>query len=475
MRMAMSADRRAVLSAGFTLFLAVVGSAILPVPYAFRVSGLGLALALTASVWLINVYTSVLLVRSCRYTAALELKDVGMENLAAEAFGERYRTAMQLSLCVLLFGNMCGSFSVLKEVGVSTVRRFAGGSPAGWEAALLADGGWRVLLLLVAAMIMPLCLLRRMRQLEAAAGVGVGVLFVLSGYIVFRSLESGMPGLTPRPDLDYNPWLDVSRRTPQALGVLGFAFYLQPMLLPMLRELPAGARGRRILERAVTFTLGLTLLVYVLVGFFAVAHFGAHTRGNVLENIRGGWAPALDVLVSVYLAVGVPPTQFSLRCTIEDMTVGTGAPFSLLRHVAETVAAVAGAFLVAAFAPPDGSAIIFSITGATGVCLACYVMPILIYLRFCDRHRRRQRGGAGAGGAAAGELDAAAAAKGGEDDAGFEVPLLPQQLAHSLGGGAGGAAAGCWGECREKVVPYFVMVAGVVCSVLALWGSLVAL
>ena len=74
-----------------------------------------------------------------------------------------------------------------------------------------------------------------------------------------------------------------------------------------------------------TITLALTLLVYILVGFFGVAHFGAHTKGNVLENIKGGWAPLLDVLVSVYLAIGVPPTQFSLRCTIEDMTVGTGA------------------------------------------------------------------------------------------------------------------------------------------------------
>ena len=46
---------RATLSATFTLFLAVVGSAILPIPYAFRVSGIALGGAITVLVWAINV------------------------------------------------------------------------------------------------------------------------------------------------------------------------------------------------------------------------------------------------------------------------------------------------------------------------------------------------------------------------------------------------------------------------------------
>ena len=468
---------RLTLSASFTLFLAVVGSAILPIPYAFRVAGLGLALGLTAAVWAVNVYTSVLLVRSCGYASG-EQTALGMEELASQALGARARTAMQLSLCVLLFGNMCGSFSVIKEVGVSSVQHFIarrGEATLPWEDTLISEGGWRVLLILVVVIILPLCLLRRMRQLEAAAGVGVGVLFLLSGYLIVRSIQSGMPGLTPHEG--YNPWINISSSTPEALGVLGFSFYLQPQLLPMLRELPAGERGRRILEASVVTTLALTLLVYGVVGFFAAAHYGAATAGNILENISGRFAPALDVLVSMYLAIGVPPTQFSLRCTIEDMLVGTGAPFSMFRHVVETVGAVAAAFLVAAFAPKDGSAMIFSITGATGVCLACYVLPILIYMKMrrdskaigdsiaVDEDDVALIGGGGGGG-----TDARSSADGADT---LDVPLLPRQLLDRLGKRP--RAGSSSGDCLNDTLPLVVMAVSVVMSILALWGSLAAL
>ena len=48
---------------------------------------------------------------------------------------------MQLSLCVLLFGNMCGSFSVIKEVGVSSVQHFIarrGEAALPWEDTLIS-------------------------------------------------------------------------------------------------------------------------------------------------------------------------------------------------------------------------------------------------------------------------------------------------------------------------------------------------
>ena len=41
-----------------------------------------------------------------------------------------------------------------------------------------------------------------------------------------------------------------------AISILGFAFYLQPLLMPMLPEMPAGKLGPRILSTASLITIG---------------------------------------------------------------------------------------------------------------------------------------------------------------------------------------------------------------------------
>lgn len=47
----------------------------------------------------------------------------------------------------------------------------------------------------------------------------------------------------------------VDTHLPEAFAVFGFAFYMQPMLMPLLREMPAGPTGTRLTERAVHITL----------------------------------------------------------------------------------------------------------------------------------------------------------------------------------------------------------------------------
>ncbi len=47
----------------------------------------------------------------------------------------------------------------------------------------------------------------------------------------------------------------VDGHLPEAFAVLGFAFYMQPMLMPLLKEMPAGPAGAKLTERAVHITL----------------------------------------------------------------------------------------------------------------------------------------------------------------------------------------------------------------------------
>ena len=44
---------------------------------------------------------------------------------------------------------------------------------------------------------------------------------------------------------------------PEAFVILGYAFYVQPMLMPLLHEMPAGQLGVRLMTTAVRYvTLG---------------------------------------------------------------------------------------------------------------------------------------------------------------------------------------------------------------------------
>jgi solute carrier family 38 (sodium-coupled neutral amino acid transporter), member 11 len=42
---------------------------------------------------------------------------------------------------------------------------------------------------------------------------------------------------------------------PEAVSLLGFAFYLQPLMMPIMREMPSGPGGRAALTRAVHASL----------------------------------------------------------------------------------------------------------------------------------------------------------------------------------------------------------------------------
>ena len=161
---------------------------------------------------------------------------------------------------------------------------------------------------------------------------------------------------------------------PEAFAVLGFAFYVQPMLMPLLHEMPAGQLGVRLMCRAVrVVTLGacvkltpsplpvaqfnigqrwlahcvhrawlcigyckcaldgclpagVAVLVYGLVGVFGAARFGAATAGDILVNTwLGGRAEGvMDAAVVAYLAISMPPVQASI--VLLHVTLAPTAP-----------------------------------------------------------------------------------------------------------------------------------------------------
>ena len=70
-----------------------------------------------------------------------------------------------------------------------------------------------------------------------------------------------------------------------------YAFYMQPQLMALLREMPGGPGGADIMRRAVRATLyGVALSIYAATGVAGAALFGSETQGCVGSRKRIGTA-----------------------------------------------------------------------------------------------------------------------------------------------------------------------------------------
>ena len=73
------------------------------------------------------------------------------------------------------------------------------------------------------------------------------------------------------------------------MAVMGFAFYVAPMLLPLRKEMPPGKAGDNLTVKAsVIVILVISQIAYGLLGAFGAARHGLSTNGNVMVN---SWLP----------------------------------------------------------------------------------------------------------------------------------------------------------------------------------------
>ena len=86
----------------------------------------------------------------------------------------------------------------------------------------------------------------------------------------------------------------------------------------------------------------------------------------------------------VYLCCGMVNTQHALRASIDHLLMGPDAPYNASRHAAQTLCILAASVAVAAAFPREAEKI-FALTGATAVCLSCYMIPVYIHLQLQAR------------------------------------------------------------------------------------------
>ncbi|KAG0591516.1 hypothetical protein KC19_1G180400 [Ceratodon purpureus] len=237
------------------------------------------------------------------------------------------------------------------------------------------------MVLATAVVIWPLCLVSRLRQLEYAGMVGTVIVLWLVGVTVVEASINDLPAV--RDGEFAAVGLSSIGLVSQAVSVFGFAFYIQPVIMPLLEEMPAGQLGVKLTSYSTrVVVLVNSFVIYGLTGFFGAAMYGTSTESNILVNqwLGGGVAQGiLNLSMTFYLAMALPMLEFPTRHTIDGWIPERWATNKRLRHLVVMTTIVVFC-LVIAVAWPASSGYILVVTGATGVCMVSYIIPVVNHL-----------------------------------------------------------------------------------------------
>lgn len=333
------------------LQLAISGSGVLPVPKAFASVGILPGVVICCIVALMNdSATTWLLVSAGRGdTMATTYSQVLRE------FRPWTRVAAELASATLLFG----SFAACLAAGAETASR-----------ALARDVEPRATRAVapVVQILVVLCVgsqtYASMRWTSA-----LGCVFMV-GLVAAVALACALQDELRRPRS--NAWL-----LPEAITTLGYSFYLAPVALSLLSHLGDGDDSERLtaVRRASRATMVVTLCAYTVLGVTGSLWKGRDTPGDIATAFDDGSGVA--VATAVYLLLSLTTMLNPLRDAAAGLLPGYGDTLAALLVVLAAIASTR-----------ESSLTLFSLTGATGVCVTCYVVPVAAYWAGDDPSKR---------------------------------------------------------------------------------------
>lgn len=280
---------------------------------------------------LANAYTCYLLLQAANATGTSTF-----EELCGAIAGKPFMRFAQFSNVVLLVGNLTGDMCLLADLGSkSLISSFGDDAPD----VLVSNNGRGIMLLLVLTVIFPLSLFKGMRALEHVASAGNVIVVILCGVLTYDAFSNNFYGVTSGEV----PLWRVSAKSEniaEAFALIGFSFYLHPLMMPMLQELPPGKRGAQIMTDSLNFVIMVVaLFTFSYIGVMGASSFGAATKGDIMMNhLIPAHIPALmfSLAMLVYLSSCIPPIVLSLRCYLDYMLVGPRAPFQCASFQSES-------------------------------------------------------------------------------------------------------------------------------------------
>jgi sodium-coupled neutral amino acid transporter 10 len=331
-----------------------VGGGILAIPLTFRLCGAIPATLMLVFFASLSHYSSVLLARVAEMTATKTL-----EGAALRLLGPRGALALQISMLLKCFGSLVAYLIVMGNVFPQLIcnHLYAGAqSDPDSGARMLAsktlkvplqavdakpvavddciiggvDARTATILMIMAAVLMPLSLLRSVNALRFGSALCLVMVFSLILIMIFQAV------LHPHP-WDHGPdgglveesswagWMsglgpdDPVEGFLRSLGILVFAFTAQHLVFPINAELTTrdGQKGggSMVFSLVSRVTYVTVCIAYWLMGYSGFTSFGITVRADVLQNLgaeEGGGGALITLLKVGFVSTLVFSYQFNI-------------------------------------------------------------------------------------------------------------------------------------------------------------------
>ncbi|CAL4960693.1 unnamed protein product [Urochloa decumbens] len=373
-----------VLGAVFNVSTSVVGAGIMSIPAAMRVLGVAPALALiVGAAALADAAVGFML----RYTRA---GGASYAALVGDAFGH----AGAALLNVFVAGNAIGTLTVyLVAVGDVMSGAAGGGGDGDAHAGVLQEWfgrhwwtGREVVLVVVAVILLPLVLRKRVDSLRYTSAISIllAVVFMLISlgiavYALFKGTAT-MPRMLPDFSRLSSPF-ELFTAVPVIVVAFTFHFNVHPIRAELSKTSD--------MKAAVRVSLVLCAAIYAAVGFFGFLLFGDNTMADVLANFdrsSGAGVPqalndAARLSYALHLVLVFPLLLFSLRVNVDELLFPGRRPLAADTRRFVTLTAVLMAVLYALAIAIPSIWTLFEYSGSTFAVTISLIFPGAIVLR----------------------------------------------------------------------------------------------
>ena len=366
----------------FNLVNAVVGAGVLAQPFCFKTAGVfaaSLFLCATA------LFTSWSL-----FMMAFVGKRSGKQGYSEAVqfyFSTNGAIATDFFIAFLNFGTSIAYLDVLADIF------------CGWIGANSKIGGLFAVLVFI---LFPLCCIRTFDQLSFTSYLGSAIYgtFGIAVFIIFMTGpggDEGAPGAENRGDLEPGFTLEFARVIP----IQTLAFACHTVLFPVYSEfMAAPGATTKVFNGAVSTSIVLCCILYLVIGVFGSLTFGNATAGDILLNYSANHGVStffLQCVFAISLCFTYPLVVFPLRDSLDKLLMRIPSFERLVfsyrpdtkakseRWYGETIVVMLLGFMTAVVLP--SIEVIFGLTGSIAGTTLCFIIPSKMYLKSIETAR----------------------------------------------------------------------------------------
>jgi len=347
----------------FNLCSATLGAGALSLPYAVSLCGIILGFILLLLGGLLTVYSIHLLLHIRSKTRLASYED-----LATQAFSSKGAIFVEVNIILFCFGTCVAYIVTLSDIICPVLELFLPHS--------FFTSRAFVVIALTIFVLFPISLIEKMSSLAFASFLGVFAIVYLvatvSAFSIDYSIDYGFPMLSA------SRLFKISEDVFVAIPIVMFAFTCQVNVFSIYTELqrPNIRRMTRVVKRSV----GITFIIYCLIGLFGFLQFLDSTKDDILHNYSVT-SPGIAVAragVGITLLMAFPMNVFPCRTTLEIMCF-PNSRVSRWRSFFLTVLIVFFSAALAIYVP--GINAVFGLMGSVCSSVVCFVLPGLFVLR----------------------------------------------------------------------------------------------